>query len=341
MKTAIWKILCGGMVLFAAFCLGNSSGICQQKPIEIVYSTHMPVHTGSTKLGEEWLKEIEKRTNGRVKGTMFSSATLLSVDKAYNGVLAGMADVIWFAIAYNKGRFPLSEIFELPTGIASGVQATRLVNEYLKKFKPKEFDDVKVMYMFGQSPIAFHSKKMIRNLEDFKGLKIRTGGSSAAIVKLMGATPVSMPINETYEAISRGVVDATTGSFDGLKDYRWAEVVKYSMESNGFGFAGAFGVFMNKGKWNSLPPDIQKIIEEINEQWSLREGKVFDDADIIAKEFSQSKGNQINRFSQEDAKKILVSLKPLYDEYVQRTKKVGLPGDEVLNFVTTRVKELQ
>ena len=338
MKKGTAKIWLAGVFILFAFCLSSSVGLCQQKPIELTYSTHMPAANGSTKLAIEWGKEIEKRTNGRVKVTMHVGATLLAADKAYNGVIQGIADVAWVVLGVTKGRFPLTEVLELPLGYKSGAQATKVINEYYKKFKPKEFDNTQVMYLFGQSPVGIHAKKTIRKLDDFKGLKIRTTGAHTQVALALGGTPVGMPVNETYDALSRGVVDATIGGFDALRDFKWAEVVKCSVESTGFGFSSAFGVFMNKNKWNALPPDIQKIIESINEEWSQREGKVWDASEEAGKEFSRARGNEVTSLPPEEAKKAAAALQPQVNDYLQRTKKLGLPADEVLNFFTAGLK---
>jgi TRAP-type transport system periplasmic protein len=340
MKRLTCGILVAGVLVIVSLFF-NSFALGQEKAIEITYSTHMPAPHLSTLLAKEWAKEVEKRTNGRVKVTVFPGGTLLTADKAYNGVLTGIADVAWIVLGVTKGRFPLTEVFDLPLGYNSGLGAGRLMNEYYKKFRPKEFDESQVMYLHGHPRGGIHSKKAIRKFEDFKGLKIRTTGATSDIVKALGATPVGMPVNETYDALSRGVVDASTGAFDTLKDFRWAEVVKYSIDSPGFGFTGAFGVFMNKQKWNGLPPDIQKIIEKINEEWIEREGKTWDETSNAGKDFALKAGNEIISLSKEETDKVVTAVKPLWNNYVERAKKLGLPGDEALKFCLDRMKEFQ
>ena len=85
--------------------------------------------------------------------------------------------------------------------------ATHLANAYYAKFKPKEFDEVKVMYFHGQPPGILHTKKPVNKLEDLKGMKIRTFGSNAEFMKLLGGIPVAMPMGDAYDAISKGVAD--------------------------------------------------------------------------------------------------------------------------------------
>ena len=94
-------------------------------------------------LSVEWGKEIEKRTNGKVQVTVFPGGTLTPADKCYDGVVKGLSDVGMSVLSYTRGRFPLTEVIDLPLGYKNGTAATKLVNLYYNKFKPKELDDVR------------------------------------------------------------------------------------------------------------------------------------------------------------------------------------------------------
>jgi len=116
-------------------------------------------------------------------------------------------------------------------GYRSSFESTRLLNAYYQKFKPKEFDDTKVLYGQAHGPGVLHSaKKAVGKFEDLKGLKIRCTGLSAKMALAVGAAPVAMPTGDTYDAMSRGVVDASLAPFEALEGWRWAEVTKYSTE---------------------------------------------------------------------------------------------------------------
>jgi len=96
-----------------------------------------------------------------------------------------------------------------------------VIHEYQKKFQPKELNEVKVMYLHGHGPGILHSKKPINKLEDVKGMKIRCTGMAAKIAGALGATPVAMPMGETYDALSRGVVDASMAPQEALQGWKW------------------------------------------------------------------------------------------------------------------------
>lgn len=300
--------------------------------IKLSYSIFFPAAHKHSVLAMEWGKEIEKRTNGRVVVTMHYGGTLTPAAQIYDGIAKGLSDAGMSVCGYTRGRFPLTEVVELPLGHKSGWAITRTINDYFNKFKPKEFDDVKMMYMHAHDPGLLHSKKPVNKIEDVKGMKVRAFGAATKIVTLLGGAPVAMTMGETYEALSRGVVEASIAPYEALQAWKWGEVVKYSIEAPGMYYSSAFFIAMNKDKWNSLPPDIQKIIEQVNIEWVEKHGKGWDEIAKLGKDFTIQRGNQIIVLSVDENRKWERTLKPLYDEYVKSMRDKGLPGDEVLRF---------
>ena len=233
-----WKWL-SLLVCFAVFGFSFilSPAYGQTKPIELNYSIFFPAPHKNAVLSTEWAKEIEKRTDGKVKITMFYGGTLTPADKCYDGVVKGISDIGFSVLAYTRGKFPLTEVTDLPVGMKSGLVATKVINEYYKKFKPKEFDEVQVMYLHGHGPGVLHTKKAVNTLEDVKGLKIRCTGMAAKIAGALGATPVAMPMGETYDALSRGVVDGSMAPHEALQGWKWGEVVTFSTEGWGASYS--------------------------------------------------------------------------------------------------------
>jgi TRAP-type transport system periplasmic protein len=321
-------------------CFG-SSAFGQAKPLTLNYSTHMPAQHGLTLMAIEWGKEIEKRTQGKVKFTVLAGGTMLAADKCYDGVVKGIADAGLAVPGFTRGRFPLSEVLDLPLGYKSATAATRLANIYYKRFKPKEFAETQVMYVHAHGPGVLHSKKAINKLDDIKGLKIRCTGLSAKVAAAIGGAPVAMPVGDTYDALSRGVVDASFASMEAAEGWKWAEVTKFIVESSAIGYTTSFFVVMNKRIWSSLDPDTQKIIEKINEEWITKEGNDWERIEKSGKEYAIKRGNKVTAFSKEEDEKVATAVKPLLDEYVANMKKTGLPGDEALKFCLDELKKLQ
>jgi TRAP-type C4-dicarboxylate transport system substrate-binding protein len=305
----------------------------QEKVYKLRYSNFFPPAHAKSQLSEQWCKEIEKRTNGRVKITYFAGNTLAPAGQAYDAAVKGIADISHCLFAYAMGRTPMLEIIDYPLGYTSGLQATRLINAFYKKFKPKELDDVKVLYLDAHGPGLIQTKKPIAKIEDIKGLRIKCTGINAKIVQAYGGVPVTMPITETYDALQKGLADGILLPTEGLKGWKFGELIKCSVKNYGIAYTVGQYVVMNKNTWNSLPPDIQKIIEQVSEEWIDKEGRLWDQLDKEGLEFAAKlKGYKIVEVSKEDQEHARQKMKPILNEYVASAKAKGLPGEEALKF---------
>jgi len=332
-------------VLLLAFVFWVSFGFAfqvaaQTKPIELSYSIFFPAPHKNTVLAGEWAKEIEKQTQGRVKITVFPGGTLTPADKCYDGVVKGISDIGMSVLGYTRGKFPLTEVIDLPLGYKNGLSATRLINQYYAKFQPKEFEEVKILYFHAHGPGILHTKKPVTKLEELKGLRIRSTGLSAKVVTALGGTPAAMPMGETYDALKRGMADGSMAPIESLEGWKWGEVVKSTTESFGAAYSTGFFVAMNKEKWNALPPEIQKVIESVNQEWIGKTGKIWDEIDKSGKAFTQKLGNQIISLPAGENKKWEDAVKPILQDYVQAMKTKGLPGEEALNFCQETLKKM-
>lgn len=340
MKCCKWTLLTLCLVLIE-FSFPISSSIGQTKPIKLSYSLFWPAGHPITVLANEWGKEIERRTDGRVAITLFPSGMLTPADKCYDGVVNGISNIGSSALSYTRGRFPLMEALDLPLGYKNALVVARLSNAFYKKFQPKELGDVKVMYFHATGPTIFHTRNPVRTIEDLKGMKIRTTGLGTKIVVVLGGAPVAMPMGETYEALRKGVVDGSTAPIASLEGFRWGEVVKYTTENFGSAFTTVFFVVMNKDVWRSLPLDQQKVIESVNEEWIHKSGKVWDEYDKSGRNFALKLGNQIIPLPKEEDERWAKRLMSTGDGYVKEMKEKGLPGEEALKFCLDFLKKNQ
>jgi len=331
-----FSIVC---LLIIIFCFFIFSSHAESETIKLTYSHQWPVgHPAATCIAD-WAKEVEKRTNGRVTITIYPGGTLTPADKCYDGVVRGISTMGSSSLSYNRGRFPLMEAIELPLGYRNAVVATNLTNAAYKKFQPKELSDVKVMFLFAHGPGLFHTKKPVRTLEELKGLKIRSTGLGAKIVAAFGATPVAMTMGETYDALSKNVVDGSTAPIATLEGFKWGEVVKYTTENFGSSYTAVFFVVMNKNTWASLPGDIQKVIEAVNGEWISKSGAVWDEYDKAGRDFALKLGNKIIRLSKEEEERWIKKVAPVSEDYLKEMKKKGLPGEEMLKFCRNFLKK--
>ena len=339
------KFITINSVIFFLFLLLGFDCIvshAQEKVVKLNYQTFDPATHWTVPLVKEWINEIDKGTDGTVKITRYDMGLLSPQGQTYDSVVRGIVDIGESVLAYSQGRFPFMEISDVPLGSKSAYALGKLMNELYKKFKPKEFDDVKILYFHTNTPYVLHAKKPISRLEDLKGLKVRASGGTAPLIKLLGATPVSMTMSETYDALSRGVVDANWTSDVTFWTWKFADVTKYSIQCYTTGNVTTFFVAMNKGKWNSLTPKQQKVIEEATlklmeknmRNWDIQEAKVI-------KWAKEERGVQFIVLPEEEQRRWGDKVKPLADEYVQKTKKLGLPGEEAIKFAIEYIKTHQ
>jgi TRAP-type C4-dicarboxylate transport system substrate-binding protein len=337
MKTVFGKIFVCSICMFILLVSVPSYGA--EKVISLRLAHFMPTTSDQVILAQEWAKEIEKRTGGRVKITVYPGSTLMPVAQTYDGVTKGIADIGYGIFTYHRGRFPLTEVIDLPLGYKTGYFATKMVNEYYKKFKPKELDDVKVLFLECHGPGFIHTRKSVTKLEDLKGMKIRSSGLSAKIVTALGASPVSLPVTEAYDALAKGVAEGITLPDDGIMIWGLTDVVKYHIRHWSSSYTSAFYTVMNKQKWESLPKDIQQIFDKLDEEWIEKTAIMWEKYEEKARELLRSKGNTFVELTKEEDARWASLMKPIIADYVKMTNEKGLPGDEALKFCQDYLKK--
>ena len=331
----VFSMVC---MTLAAFLLTVLPANVQGEAIKLRYSLIWPSMHPLTKLAEEWAKDVEKATQGRIKVSMFPGNTLTPPMQAYDNTVKGVVDIAASLLAYAPGRLPLSEVLQLPLGYKNGYQASKLANAYYKKFKPKEFDDVKVMFLHGAAPGFIMTKKLVKSTDEIKGLRIKANAENTDIVKNLGGAPVTMPVSETYDALSRGVIDGCLFPIEALQGFKIGEVVKTVLENYGMSYMTSMYVIMNKAKWNQFSPADQAAIEKINDEYNEKIAKRWVELDNKAKEFATSKGVSFLTIPQKEQAETAEKMKPILENYVKMTKSKGLPGEEALKFCQDYLK---
>jgi TRAP-type transport system periplasmic protein len=328
------------VLVFSAVCLVTAIGKAySEDEVKLKFATFMPPAMAGRLLQDGWCKEVEKRTNGKVKVSFHPGGTLTPAAQAYEAAVKGIADVSVMSQQYNAGRFPLTEALYLPLGIRTASQATKLIAAWYDKFKPKEYDDAKIMFLFCGGPGQFVTlKPNAASINDLKGVKVRAAGDSAKIVTAMGAVPVSIPLADSYEGLQRGVIAGSALPTESLKSWKFGDLFKSMQINDGVGYASAMGVVMNKKKWESLSPDIQKTIEQINKEWAGKTGDAWTEMDKEGIDYGISKGMKVYDVSPEEEAVTKEKMKPILDAYVASMKKLGLPGEESLKFCLDFVK---
>jgi TRAP-type C4-dicarboxylate transport system substrate-binding protein len=340
MKRALVSVL---MVMALIYAAGTASSCyaAAAQTITLKWSTFSNPGQKSYGKLEQYSKELEKRTNGRVKLQLYPGSTLTPAQFTFNAVLDGVVDVGHLVFSYSRGTFPLIEILDMPLGARSGSLATNLMNAWYKKFQPKELEELKILYLTGLGPNILHTKRPVNKLADLKGMKIRTTGLGEKVVTALGGVAVGMPMPETYDAIQKGVTEGVLAPMEALFNWKFAEVVKYTTPLYGANSSPCLAHVMAKKKWDALPADIRQIWDKFNEEWIGVIGKMYDEQDVEGEAFGKSKGVKVLALSKEDQAMCTTAVKPILDDYIKRMKAKGLPGEESVKFCLDYVKANQ
>lgn len=326
-------------ILLIAMAVLIAPSMAWAKTITLTYSNFFPPTHVQSILAQEWCNEVEARTNGQVKVDYYPAGTLTKAQNCYDGVVEGLSDIGLSAVAYTRGRFPVLGAVDLPMGYTSGVQATRVANAVYNKFQPKEFNDTAVMFFHAHGPGLVHTKgKAVRTIDDMKGLKFKATGYSAKVVSALGGVPVGMPMPETYQSIQKGVVDGGVYPLESNKGWKLGEITDYATAAFSAAYTTVFYVVMNKDKWDSLPVDVQKTIQAINEEWIVKHGKAWDDSDFEGIKFFLEQGNEIIGVDKKESQKWEAAVAPIADEYATELDGKGLNGTEIINFIRESMK---
>jgi TRAP-type C4-dicarboxylate transport system substrate-binding protein len=308
--------------------------ISTAEAVTLKYSNFFPPTHIQSKLAEAWCKEVEKQTEGRVKIEYYPGGSLLKAPQIYDGVADGISDIGFSVLAYSRGRFPVTGALDLPFGYPSGVVATKVANELYVKFHPKEFDDTQLMYLHAHGPGFIHTRdKVITKLEDLKGLRIRSTGMSAEMVKALGATPVAMGMPDSYQSLQKGVVDGSAHPLEADQGWKLGEVTKNAVCCYSTAYTTTFFVTMNKAKWAALDKKDQQAIEEINKVWSVKHGEAWDSSDLAGFAFFMQQGKTAAGLDSKEIARWKAAVAPVIDNYAADLNKKNLNGTSVVQVI--------
>ena len=311
-----------------------------QSPIQLKLATFEPPKAFfANKVLGAWAEKVNKESNGRLEVKVFAGGVLGSPPQQYDNVTGGVSDIAWTVLGYIGGQFPLSSVIELPFMTKSAKSGTYALNTLLDEgHLDKEFSGVKVIGLHSNPPYQMHFREdNITKPEQFKGKKMRVPSAMVGkILKKLGATGVRVPAPGTFEALQKGVLDGTPFPYSAIGSFRLGTVTKYHTEINVTN--ATFGLLMNKEKYNSLPDDLKKVIDN-------NSGKGFYEwvAQLIDYNNSNQRsnvffmdGHQINVIKGAELDKYKSILAPLEGEWLDEMNSKGLKGNAVLK----RAKEV-
>ncbi len=309
------------------------------KPVELklahAWATTHHVHV----ILDQWAKDVEKATEGRVKITIYPGGALSTAVQLYDTVKTGVADLCWFLQGYTPGKFPLTSVIELPFMATSAKQGSQALWE-LYETSPEmqaEYAGVKVLTIWtvdtGQ---LMTTRKVVRNVNDIKGLKLRIGSDTLKpTAEALGAVPILMAINELYDALQKGVVDGTLLGTSAIRTFKLHAVLNGLTIGHFFVNAQALGI--NNKSWERIPASDQKIIMDLS---GLRLAKIigikFDSEGQVGYNDAKSAGVEIVEMPPAEMAKWKEAVGGIHQKWIADMNAKGLPGQKIYN----KTKEL-
>ena len=321
----------------AALGVPHLAGFAQQS-VTLKFHTFMaPMSNVWLSMHKPWMEKVEKDSGGRIKFEGYPAMQLGGTPvQLYDQARDGVVDVVWTLPGNTAGRFPRVEVFELPFIMTNAEATSKAYWEYIQTQAADEFKETQVIALQVHGPGMFHSaNKPIRTPADLKGMKVR--GPTRQVTKLLaslGATPVGMPLPQIPDALSKGTVEAAVIPWEVVPSVKVHELTKFHTEFPASGpalYTTTFVMAMNKAKYESLAPDLKKVIDANSGMaTSAWLGKTQQGNDPIGRKAASDRGNTITTLSTAEAQEFIKVSQAIDDEWVADITKRGFDGKKLL-----------
>jgi TRAP-type C4-dicarboxylate transport system substrate-binding protein len=295
-----------------------------------------PVSNGHAKMLAPWAKMVEQDSGGKIKIDIFPSMQLGGTPpQLYDQARDGVVDIVWTLPGSTAGRFPSTEVFELPfIGARRGIVNARASQEFADANLAKETGDIKLLSYWSHDHGLIHATREVKTMDDLKGLKLRSPTRLAGeALKALGATAVPMPIPQVPESLAQRVIDGCVVPWEVVPAIKLHELVKNHTEIPGSPtfYTASFFLAMNKAKYEALPADLKAAIDK-NSGMKFAElaGSMWDTAGAQVEEMVRKRGNVINVISADEKAKWVKATQPVIDAWVAQVKDKGLDGAKLI-----------
>lgn len=312
------------------------------KTVELKISHFMPVKHSQHKVLDDWAKEVEAASDGQLKFKIFPGGQLGKPPHQYDSAVKGLTDIAFGLHSYTAGRFPLTSVMRMPFLVHNAEAGSSVLWKVYEKYLKNEHKDTKVLWVFchgaGQ---VFTTKIPVKTLEDFNGMKIRSPGKIMSdVLEKFGASPVGMPITQVYTGLERGLLDGVVVPWETMRPFRFYEKAKFATIADLYSMT--FFVTMNKKKYDSLPSELKKVIDDhTGEKMAIKAGKAYDDGDVLGRDLAISKGMIEYTLPPAELARWKKTAAVVVNEWVADRQAKGLPGKEVLEYARSLLKQIQ
>jgi TRAP-type C4-dicarboxylate transport system substrate-binding protein len=284
-----------------------------------------PTHFVVDKAYTPFADKIAKETNGEVTVTVYMGGELGPGPKEqYNRAVDGVTDIAFGLPGYTASNFPKTLLTELPGVISADTGTARILANI--DMLSDEYKRVALLGLWNNAPnVIFTAEKPIRTLEDLKGLKIRVPSRNAGlVVEAWGATPVSMPAPEIYNAMQTGVIDGAMTDATTLGAFKLAEVTKYittGMETT----ISSFFLIMNRDSFDELSEAQQAVVLDAGREASVNGNKAWlGIAEKALAGFAATEGKEVVTLAADEAAKFNAASAPVVEKVITEAEAEGM-----------------
>ncbi len=334
-----------GGAAIAALATGFTVTSALAQEVTLKLHQFLPAQANVPKLVlDVWADAVEKDSDGRIKVERYPSMQLGGkppelMDQAIDGV----ADIVWTVVGYTPGRYPSTEVFELPFMMTDARAVSRAYWEMFEThMKDTEFKDLKILGTWVHGPGMIHTSDPVSTPDDLRGMKIRGGSRSVnSLLTELGATPVGMPVPAVPEGLSKGVIDGTTIPWEVTAALKVPELVTNHTEFTGKAlYTLTFVLAMNKPKFDSLPADLQQIIDDNSGlEFSVFAGGTQADADGPSREMALDMGNNVITLDAAQTAEWRERAQPIYDKWLADMTEKGIDGQALIDEATMLIEK--
>lgn len=341
------KLKIGMIAVVAAMIFGAGTASAAPAVVTLRVAHFLPTSSNFHKLILlPWCDRITKESGGRLKCQIYPSMQLGGIPpQLFDQARDGIADVVWTLPTYQAGRFTKSEVFELPFMVRTSERGSQALWDYIHKNAMDEFKGVKLIFthLHDGNQLQF-GKKSVKTMEDLKGLKLRAPSRIGSMtLTALGAIPVQMPAPAVPEAISKGVVDGASIPWEVMTAFKLQEICKTHTETapNQAKHANSIFVFaMNQARYNSLPPDLKKVIDHNSGiEVSKWVGKTFDGFTAPAHKIAADRHNTFNVLSDAEYKRWVNATAKVDDTWIKEANAKGANGAALLKDAKALLKK--
>lgn len=306
-----------------------------------------PVAPGHRAFLAPWAEKVKEASAGRIKIDIYPSMQLGGAPpQLYDQAKDGVADMIWTVQGYTSGRFPKTEVFELPF-VASqrSIVNAQALTEFAAMHLQEEYREIRPLALWAHDHGVIHANKPVAKLEDLAGLKLRFPTRLAGqALRALGASPVGMPVPQVPEALAQRVIDGCVVPWEVVPAIKVQELVRNHTEIPGTPtfYVATFVFAMNKAKYDSLPADLRKIIDDHSGMTGAKlAGNAWDSSGVPVRDMVQKRGNAIVVLSAEEKERWRTAVKPVIDTWLAEAKSKGFDGEKLLADATALVAKYE